>query len=248
MQDLSEEETAMAQYYAYLENEGPAPDMIAAWHRENLKPYLQKKSNYDYYDEIIQYEYKNHYKPKGKTMADCQAAMQLLFFNRQIKDGPWIHNLMYIWWHAQMYTEFKKNYKTKINEEPVYFVTVGFNNQTWTPYDVKKTIQNILANNKILVDSYGVFELFRTNGEHPHCHFKIILQEKLRPSKIAEFIYRTKGVSKVVLKATFIDVKSFQPYHEEYLKGNKVEEKLIYCQQDKQWRELNDFPPIFHKI
>jgi len=125
----------------------------------------------------------------------------------------------------------------------IYFITIGFNHQTFTVKAAMMAINAVFR--KSFVDSAeGVFEFYRTNGEHPHIHI-IMEVPKMRPGILVTKIFQTAGMSKVVLSRNFIDVKPCEEYHYKYLEGNKIEEKMECCEKDKLWREQNQIP---HKI
>ena len=204
---------------------------------------LNYNAEHDYFIEIVEYEYKTDYKARGYDLEKTLMIFKSLFFEKEWTFEQTQHYL-YDWWISSRYQEFKKTW-SPIKAPPCYFVTVGFNHQTWSVSSCVVAIKNILASKQVQNDSYGVFELHRANGLHPHVHFKIVLGKHLRPSKVAEFIFRTRDVSKVCLKQSFIDVKPWLPCHENYLMGDKQEDKLQYCDLDKIWRETNQIPHIF---
>ena len=143
--------------------------------------------------------------------------------------------------------EITKNIVTGyVTSNKKFFITIGFNHQTWSVSQCISVIQNVL-DNKIILSGKAVFELYRTNGEHPHCHFLVELSESIPRSKLAEKIFAVKGIKKVVLKKTFIDIKESQPYHEKYINGDKIEEKMKLCNLDFLFREKNNIPHFFCK-
>jgi len=75
-----------------------------------------------------------------------------------------------------------------------YFVTIGFNHQTWNIPHCVAAIQKVLSS-KWLKDGEAVFELHRANGEHPHAHFSLILENPLPKSKVVEKIFKLAGMS-----------------------------------------------------
>lgn len=124
-----------------------------------------------------------------------------------------------------------------------YFVTIGFNHQTFTP-KAALTAVNAVFRKSFVNSAEGVFEFYRTNGEHPHIHI-IMEVPKMRCGMLVTKIFQSAGMSKIVLSRNFIDVKECQLYHYDYLEGNKIEEKMECCEKDKLWREQNNLP---HKI
>jgi len=130
------------------------------------------------------------------------------------------------------------------DSEKFWFITIGFNHQTWSVRSSINVIDSIVSN-KIFKEIRGVFELFRENGEHPHVHFLCRLLDNLPKSKIIEKLWATKGIKKVVLAKTFIDIKRAGQQHEKYILGDKTESKLSYCQKDKDFRKKNNIPEFF---
>lgn len=129
-------------------------------------------------------------------------------------------------------------------EKNKWFITVGFNHQTWDVPSCVSVIRKI-CENKIFKDIRGVFELFRENGEHPHCHFLVELTDTLPKSKIIEKLWATKGIKKVVLSKTYIDVKKAEDYHQNYILGIKKKEKMECIEKDKIFRKKNNIPEFF---
>jgi len=120
-----------------------------------------------------------------------------------------------------------------------YFVTIGFNHQTWTISECVKSIHKILAMEWI-ISGKANFELYRTNGEHPHCHFVI---ETLEPkSRILEKLFRPQYMKKIILSKNFIDVKPMENYHHKYIMLDKVSDKMFCVEKDIQWRKENNIP------
>lgn len=125
-----------------------------------------------------------------------------------------------------------------------HFITIGFNHQTWNKHKCVELINHILSFTWI-EKATAVFELYRENGEHPHCH--ILLESSLPKSTIINKIWAAKGIKRIVLQKSFIDYKVALPVHTEYVKGNKQEAKLPYVEMDREWREKNDIPHNFIK-
>lgn len=124
-----------------------------------------------------------------------------------------------------------------------YFVTIGLNHQTFNVKDFLKSI-NVLFRKSFVLSAEGVFEIYRTNGEHPHVHI-IMEVPKMRPGMVVTKIFQTAGMSKIVLSRNFVDVKPCEEYHYKYINGEKIEEKMECCEKDKLFREKNNIP---HKL
>lgn len=120
-----------------------------------------------------------------------------------------------------------------------WFVTIGFNHQTWTKDKCIKAIQKIMAMDWV-VSAKAVFELHRENGEHPHVHF--LLHTKEPKSKIIEKIFRPSYVQSVVYNKSFVDVKPAEEHHMKYIMGDKCDAKQQYVELDRQWRAANNIP------
>lgn len=121
----------------------------------------------------------------------------------------------------------------------LWFVTIGFNHQTWTIPKCVKVIEKILQMDWINAAKAN-FELFRENGEHPHVHF--LINTSLPKSKILEKLFRPKYVTEIVLSKNFIDVKPAETVHKKYIKMEKQESKMKYVDMDIQWRSKNNIP------
>lgn len=140
----------------------------------------------------------------------------------------------------------KMNYQLKkeLDIKHQHFITIGFNHQTWSIDKCVAVIEKIMSFSWIL-KGRAVFELHRSNGEHPHCHFLI---ECLEPkSKILEKLWATKGLKKVVLSKSFIDYKEVNHNHSNYIMGIKQEDKMPFVEKDKEWREANNIKEYWEK-
>lgn len=132
----------------------------------------------------------------------------------------------------------------ELNATTQHFVTIGFNHQTWNIKSCVDIIEKIMSYEWI-TKGRAVFELHRSNGQHPHAHFLIDTVEP--KSKILEKIWRAKGIKKIVLKKSFIDYKIKNQNHDNYIRGIKADEKMPYVQMDEKWRDENNIPQYFEK-
>lgn len=154
--------------------------------------------------------------------------------------NTWISD---IHWHKKSYllsNEIQKEVE-KLEPTPngMWFVTIGFNHQTWNISDCCKCIEKILAMEWI-ISAKANFELYRENGEHPHVHF--IIETKEPKSRILDKLFRPLYVKKVVFSRNFIDIKPMMEYHHDYINLIKVSEKVKFIEQDKAWRQKNKIP------
>jgi len=120
-----------------------------------------------------------------------------------------------------------------------WFVTIGFNHQTWNVAKCCKVIEKIMSMEWI-ISAKANFELFRENGEHPHCHF--IIETKEPKSRLLDKMFRPKYVKEVVLAKSFIDCKIMSDYHLKYINLEKQTSKTDYVAKDKDWRKKNNIP------
>lgn len=174
------------------------------------------------YYEIMKFTYNNKH---------CSQEDAHIFWRRDIE------------WHKRAYdlaNEINKEVeKLKPTPNGLWFVTIGFNHDTWTIADCDKCIRKILEMEWI-ISGKANFELYRTNGEHPHVHF--ILETKEPKSRILDKIFRPLYVKKVVFSRNFIDVKPMMDYHLKYITLDKVSEKMECVEKDIIWRKENNIP------
>jgi len=133
------------------------------------------------------------------------------------------------------------------------FITVGWNEQTVTPYKMATVSANI-SKFKHFSECNYVLEKHRENGVHHHTHFLVKLSARYSASKLAQDIYKIKGIREICLKSTFIDIKALwnkkslcQPYaiYEDYIRGIKKAAKMPYVEQDRIWRKDNAFKDLY---
>lgn len=186
--------------------------------------------------------------PKGGTFSiPYYEVMQELYRSPAV-----VQELAKVMWLADI--EWHKVYQKAYNDalrsfdvdQQRVFITIGFNHQTYTIQKCIDVINNIKKLDWI-VTLHGVFEMHRENGEHPHFHCLITLNEKIPKSKVLEKLWAVKGIKKVVLQKTFIDYKPAQPHHEDYINLRKVSTKMPYVEKDKLWRIENNIPEKFIK-
>lgn len=125
-----------------------------------------------------------------------------------------------------------------------WFITIGFNHQTYTDKLMMKYMET-LQGFEWVQSLKAKFEIFRTNGEHPHVH--MLMETQLTKSKIIEKLMRCKGGRQLILKNSFIDVKPWLPCHDDYLNGIKQDSKMSCCQKDEKYREEHGIPHYYIK-
>jgi len=146
--------------------------------------------------------------------------------------------------HQQRLYDIQLITNAKATDNKSYFVTIGFNHQTWDIPKCCELIQRVLDASWVSCGE-AKFELYRENGEHPHAHFILNLENPMPKSKVAEKIFKLKGMKKFVLKKTFVDVKETNEQHKMYIKGIKKEAKMPFVRRDEEWRDKNNIPHMF---
>lgn len=140
----------------------------------------------------------------------------------------------------------KQDIKDLNSETNKLFITIGFNHQTWEIKKCQQVIETIISFDWIK-NVKAKFELFRENGQHPHCHFLLETTHQISKSKVLEKLWAAKGIKKIVLKKSFIDYKIAASYHDDYIDGIKSVEKMLLVQKDVEWRHDNNIPQEFVK-
>lgn len=163
------------------------------------------------------------------------------------------------YWYLKDDHKFSKRSKT-INEEidilfgykpdvsdyaNTFFITFNFDPNRFKPEAAVKAVERLF--NKSWVDiGYGVFECYTSAGQHPHFMCKLKVNKYNKKGKLLD-----KMAESVLAKFTggkhFIDIKEFQPIHQDYIELDKRPEKQIYLEQDKIWRLENNIPEYLEK-
>lgn len=191
--------------------------------RKNFVPRYASDYTQPYYDIMAQvYSNANCSDKLATQMFECDKKWELLM-TKAIKEN-----------------DKKASQSVKTEElEDWWFMTIGFNHQTWSVNKCCKVIEKILAMDWV-ISAKANFELHRENGEHPHCHF--YLRSTLPKSKILEKCFRPLYVKEVVLDKNFIDLKKAQDYHLKYINLEKQYDKQFCVQKDIEWRQKNKIP------
>lgn len=157
-------------------------------------------------------------------------------------------NLMRDMHHHRTITQILITCANKLSEKDKiggrWFITIGFNHQTYCDKVMMKYMDTLKTFDWVQ-SLKAKFEIFRTNGEHPHVH--MLMETQLTKSKIIEKLMRCKGGSKLILKSSFIDVKPWLPCHDDYLNGIKQDSKMSCCQKDEKYREEHGIPHYYIK-
>ena len=90
--------------------------------------------------------------------------------NSTQQTAEWFYNADKLWFRESrkisrdMDKKIEKSIPTPNGE---WFITIGFNHQTWTVAKCVKAIQKIIDMDWV-ISCEANFELYRENGEHPH--------------------------------------------------------------------------------
>lgn len=133
------------------------------------------------------------------------------------------------------------------------FITIGFNEQTVT-VDKMVKVSDAVAHFRGFSNCDYVLEKHRENGIHHHTHFLVKLNQKWSPSKLAQDLFKIRGIRDIVLKKEFIDIKApwnkksicqpFDTYYG-YVRGIKKSDKLQYVEKDEKWRNEHKIDHLF---
>lgn len=118
-----------------------------------------------------------------------------------------------------------------------YFVTFNYNDDN---FDLKLIMNSLerLFNKTYIVNAEAVFEYHGSKNNHPHIH--CIFEVKGQDRTFGRFkkTLKTSPLYKLLKADNFFDFKKFiAERHEDYLEGNKRDEKLKNVEKDKAWRE-----------
>jgi len=126
--------------------------------------------------------------------------------------------------------------------DKVYFITVNYPDTHTTFEWMEELAQNIKAK-EFIKRMEWTHEYYTAEGHHPHTHFVATLTKQLKPSKIAQFIYETKGVKKYCGGLNFVQIEKDTSRswtdRMDYLKGEKQDSKLAFVEKDKLWRSTH---------
>lgn len=212
-----------------------------AWIKNNPKfqPKYVSSYGYDYY-EIMRELYTVQRVIRKYDVCEHICTYKENPFIQDFAKKQWIADKA---WHKASNALSKAIDKEVEKLEPtpngMWFVTIGFNHQTWNVKDCCKAIQKILEMDWI-ISAKANFELHRENGEHPHVHF--LIETKEPKSRILDKLSRPLYVKKVVLSKNFIDIKPALDYHHKYINLDKQTDKQEFVEKDRVWRLKENIP------
>ena len=138
---------------------------------------------------------------------------------------------------------FEKQYK-EMNETVssiFYFVTINFEEESFKSETALEMINSLITKDFVL-SLKGVFEYYTETGHHPHFMCKLETLGKVSKGRLAQKIYQTKNIRKLIKGPNFIQVMPFMNYHVDYLDLIKTEDKQDNIQKDYEWRQKMKLP------
>ena len=123
--------------------------------------------------------------------------------------------------------------------DKVYFLTVNYPDKHTNFGWMEELAQNIKAKEFVKRIEW-IHEYYTSEGHHPHTHFVLTLHKKLAPSKLAQYVYETKGIKKYCEGMNFVQVEKDTSRswtdRASYIHGDKKDSKTGYVTQDMTWR------------
>lgn len=134
-----------------------------------------------------------------------------------------------------------------------HFVTIGFDDKTFTIEKMKKVVEYIKTQPFFKLETF-VCEKHRKDAKgdiYIHHHIHMIIYADLSPSQIAQKLYKVNCIKNAISGSNFIDCvdakKAFKikkspdiETYRKYIKGDKQKDKLECIELDAKWRYMND--------
>ena len=135
------------------------------------------------------------------------------------------------------------------------FLTLNFNDtEPITGNKMLHFAQEICKKDWVAKASF-VIEKHRVQGIHHHVHMLIDLNIHQRKGKTIELVYKIAGLKKYCSGKQYVDVKCSKDIsraprdvYENYVLGNKKEEKMIFVCNDRKWRKENNLQDLYEYI
>lgn len=121
-----------------------------------------------------------------------------------------------------------------VNSNPSFFVTFNWTDENFKFDKIHKSMLKLFSKSWI-DNAKAVFEYNTTKGNHPHAHMVIQVNKHKTFGRFKDKILQSCMAS--TLAKNFIDIKLAQSYHQDYLDGDKRQEKMPLVEADKIWRQ-----------
>ena len=163
----------------------------------------------------------------------------------------------YKWWcgimnEAQKLTLAKKEIASFINLNSqeggayanTWFITINCKPDMRDVKLIVSVIDNLMQCDWIKAATW-IYENYTEDGQHIHIHAKIEIKQKTPKSIIVQKICKTKGMAKLLSinqgrSSTYVDVKSYEHHHNDYIDLFKTPAKAKYLDMDAQFRKDNN--------
>ena len=131
--------------------------------------------------------------------------------------------------------------------DKVYLVTINYPDK-FTGFQWMDPIMQTIKEKDWIKRIHWVHEYHTSTGNHPHTHMIMTCHKKFTPRRLAETIYAVKDIKKYCEALNFVQVEKDTSRtwldRLDYIVGDKKEDKLILCEQDRQWRATNNIPEL----
>lgn len=237
------------------------PDWKQSWLIEKEKEEYKYNPTYDYlYEGEVYKKLVNYYKFVMKYPNPEEVVQSIFFTVPEFYDVN-KHKLSWVYWIDYKRDEFRKNWKPTNNNGLAYlWLTWNFKHDT-SIEKVKIEIDRI-TNHSIFSKCKLTYcyEFHTEKGSHPHVHMLVELKRTgtINPSDIKDKLF-TKNLLKIHSKEAFKYLYSWatgkyidkrcknKDIYLAYLSGNKKNEKENNCDNDKNWRQLNNLENLYIK-
>lgn len=131
-------------------------------------------------------------------------------------------------------------------KEPTFFVTFNFDNSKWNAIKALSACNKLLEKTWI-TSAYGVFEYHGNTQNHPHLMMKLVVNKYGKLGKLKDKLKETSLCTQLMNGINFLDIKIYQPYHDDYMQLDKALEKNQQIENDKVWRLEQGLPEFIEK-
>lgn len=230
-----------------------------------MEPY---DPTFNYFLEMLEFAGKRpNFNPV--CFGETKYANQILSIHRSMEVNPFIKmtpdDYNKFWWkwltsdtlqEQRIGNELKTTTKQILVGDPLQdnwiFVTLNFNDtEPITGAKMLHFAQQICKKDWVENATF-VLEKHRCQGVHHHIHLLIDLNIPQRKGKTIELIYKIGGLKKYCAGKQYVDVKCAKDalraprdVYENYVSGNKKEEKMFFVEKDRQWRKANNLQDLY---
>lgn len=148
--------------------------------------------------------------------------------------------------HEEIINNLEKQFKDNIANNTVdkYFVTINFHEDSFKSETALEMLDS-LSQKDFIKSISGVFEYYTETGHHPHFMCKLETKGKVTKGRLAQKIYQTKNIKKLIQGPNFIQVMKYLSQHDRYLELDKSTEKMENVIKDIDWRKKMKLPEIY---